>query len=137
MFTFSSIKQEGFLCLIILATSKNKVPWVSSKKPWNLPSAFFFEIPAIENGWHGNPPSKISWLGINFSEIFVISPNGTSPKLASYVFFENESHSLVNTHLPPRFWNASLIPPIPANKSINLNLGFDAGGNGISHFIGK
>ena len=60
-----------------------------------------------------------------------MSPKGTSPKFAWYVCFEYLSHSLVKTHFPFKFWKASLNPPIPANKSINLNSGFFGAGKGM------
>jgi hypothetical protein len=50
----------GFFASNILAMSKNNVPWVSSRNPCCLPSAFFLLTPAIEKGWQGNPASKIS-----------------------------------------------------------------------------
>ena len=72
-FTFSRKTTFGFFRLIISATSKNKVPLVSSNPP---------RFPAIENAWHGNPAHNISNpLGINaFVSALAISPNGHSPK---------------------------------------------------------
>ena len=43
-----------------------------------------------------------------------------SPKFATYVFFDHSFHSLVNTHLPPIDSKPNLIPPMPANRSINV-----------------
>ena len=37
---------------------------------------------------------------------------------------ENLSHSELNKHSPPKFWKGSLIPPIPANKSIKVKSDF-------------
>jgi hypothetical protein len=89
--------------------------------PCFLPSAFFELTPAIENGWHGKPPTSMSWFGISLALILVMSPSGTSPKFASYVCWENLFHSDEKTHLPPDFSKAILIPPIPAKRSMNVN----------------
>ena len=52
--------------------SKNSVPLVSSNP--NL-------LPAMLNGWHGNPAHKISCAGMSSAQISVISPFGSDPKL--------------------------------------------------------
>ena len=111
--TFSSINAGGSFSFKIRSISKKSVPHVSFEKP-----SFF---PIIENAWQGKPPNKISKSGISFASIFVMSPDGCSPKLASYVLQASSSNSEENTHLPPTCSNPNLIPPIPANKSINLN----------------
>jgi len=67
----------------------------------------------------------------------VISPKGISPKLALYVCFEYLSHSLVKTHFPPIFCRASLKPPIPAKRSINLKVGFSGAAKGTESFKSK
>ena len=64
----------------------------------------------------------MSWLGMNFSLILVMSPKGTSPKFPVYVRHAAVSHSDENTHFPPNAVNGILMPPMPANRSINLNL---------------
>ena len=75
-FTFSRIKTFGFFSFKILTISKNKVPLVSSKP---------FLLPAILNGWHGNPAQRISWFGIFFADNFFISINGYSLVTLTYV----------------------------------------------------
>jgi len=95
-----------------------------SLNPCSLPRWFFALTPAMENGWHGNPPTSMSWSGISFSSIFVMSPCGTSPKFASYVCCENLFHSDENRHFPPDDSNACRRPPIPANRSINVKFSF-------------
>src|SRR5690606_21084027 len=110
---------------MISATSKNNVPLVSSNPP---------RFPAIENAWQGKPAHKTSKLsGIScFVSSFVISPHALYPQFALYVCFASLSHSLVPTHFPHKFCNAKRNPPIPANRSINLNLGLSIGGKGTS-----
>ena len=49
-----------------------------------------------------------------------MSPKGFSPKLASYMLWQEGSHSELNTHSPPALSKAIRMPPIPANKSINF-----------------
>ena len=123
-FTFSKKIAFGWCLFIISATSKNKVPRVSLNPFW---------YPAIENAWQGNPAhnkSKLSGIK-DFVSSLVISPNGTSPKFSKYVFCACKSHSEEKTHLPPRFWQAIRNPPIPAKRSMNVNLGFLGEGNGI------
>ena len=88
-FTFSNKKAFGVLSFKILATSKNKVPRVSSKP--NL-------RPPIENGWQGNPAHKISKSGISLDEILVISPLGFSKKFEKYVSQAHLSISELKTH---------------------------------------
>lgn len=60
----------------------------------------------------------MSKSGISQELIFVISPEGCSPKLASYVLQASSSNSEEKTHLPPTDSKPNLIPPMPANKSI-------------------
>jgi len=64
----------GLWCSRILAISKNKVPWILQSKPCDLPSEFFLLTPARLKGWHGNPASKTSCLGIDFVSTSLISP---------------------------------------------------------------
>ncbi len=80
-------------------------------------------FPQILNGWHGNPPHKMSnSCGIfDFVSSKVMSPYGVSPKLFLYVSCADLFHSEENTHSPPTFCNARRNPPMPANRSINLN----------------
>ena len=82
----------------------------------------FLETPAIENGWHGNPAVSRSWSGTSDASTSLMSPAGGSPKLVSYVWAENLFHSELYTHLPPSRSSAILIPPIPAKRSMNLNV---------------
>ena len=110
-FTFSRTNAFGCFSFNIRAISKNSVPR-DSLNP--------LRFPEILKAWQGNPPKRISWLGISFSFIFVISPSGFSPWLTSYVLAEFLSHSELNTHLPLFSSAAILNPPIPANKSINF-----------------
>jgi hypothetical protein len=73
-----------------------------SRKPVGWFKAFLRAIPAIENGWQGKPASKISWSGMPFASIFVMSPaTPLEGKFAVYVFWAEESISLVKTHTPP------------------------------------
>src|SRR5512139_3491222 len=51
-----------------------------------------------------------------------MSPAGSSLKLAAYVFLAASSHSDEKTHSQSALSNASRIPPMPANKSINRRL---------------
>ncbi len=43
-------------------------------------------------------------------------------KFARYVFFDHSFHSLVNTQLPPALSKPLRIPPMPANRSINVKV---------------
>ena len=123
-FTFSKRNALGLWCSRILAISKNKVPWILQSKPCDLPSEFFLLTPARLKGWHGNPASKTSCLGIDFVSTSLISPANLCSvwKLALYVSWANLSISLVKTQLPPIDSNPFLKPPIPAKRSINSNL---------------
>ena len=49
--------------------------------------------------------------------ILVISPEGCSPKLASYVVQASSLNSEENTQCPPTASNPKRIPQIPANKT--------------------
>ena len=73
--TFSRKKAFGRFLLMISATSKNKVPLVSSKP---------LRLPAKENAWQGNPAHRTSKSSGMYDLVssLVISPNGTSPKFA-------------------------------------------------------
>jgi hypothetical protein len=55
---------------------------------------------------------------------FVIYILSNSPKFVAYVFEHSKSISEEKTHSPPKSSNAIRNPPIPANKSMNVNLGF-------------
>ena len=92
--------------------SKNRVPLVSAK-----PSL----LPMMLNAWHGKPPVRMSWSGTSAAPTFAISPKGLLPKLASYMAWHGLSHSEVKTHSPPARSKAIRMPPIPANRSMNLN----------------
>ena len=113
--TFSRKTTLGFLAFIIFSMVKTRVPRVSS-------NPFFF--PEILNGWQGKPAQRISWLGIDWKSILVISPWGVSPKLALYVSAQSLSISEENKHLPSSFSKARRKPPMPANKSTNVNFLF-------------
>ena len=78
-------------------------------------------LPIILNAWQGKPPVKISWFGTFSASIWVMSPNGFSPKFASYIIWHRSSRSEEKTHFPPARSKAIRMPPIPANKSTNLN----------------
>ena len=65
-YTFSKIAIAGCLTLKILHISKNNCPWSSQSKPCIRFSEFFFETPAIEKGWQGNPARSTSCSGIKF-----------------------------------------------------------------------
>ena len=118
--TFSNKNALGLWWAIIFAISKNKVPWILQSKPWDLPREFFLLTPARLKGWHGNPASKTSWLGMDFISTSLISPasSWSITKLALYVFWANLSISLVKTHLPPIDSKPFLKPPMPAKRSI-------------------
>ena len=76
---------------IILRMLKNKFPLILSSKP-----SFF---PAIENGWQGNPPHKISKSGILEILTSFISPKGSILWFALYIFLTLSSISQANTQL--------------------------------------
>ena len=44
---------------------------------------FFFDTPAMENGWQGNPAARMSWSGISAGLISRMSPCGLSPNQAA------------------------------------------------------
>ena len=119
-FTFSNRNALGLWYSSILAISKNKVPWILQSKPWDLPREFFLLTPARLKGWHGNPASRTSWLGMYFVSTSLISPasSWSITKLALYVSWANLSISLVKTQLPPIDSKPFLKPPMPANRSI-------------------
>ena len=121
--TFSNKNALGLWWSIIFAISKNKVPWILQSKPWALPREFFLLTPARLKGWHGNPASRTSWLGIDFVSTSLISPANKWLvwKLALYVSWANLSISLVKTQLPPTDSKPFLKPPIPAKRSIKSN----------------
>lgn len=64
---FDVFQQEGAWSLFgdDAGDVENSVPCVSQAKPWALPRAFFFDTPAMENGWQGNPASSTSWSGMS------------------------------------------------------------------------
>jgi hypothetical protein len=68
--TFSRSRTLGFLpfsifVLTMLAMLKKSVPLASSKP---------FLRPAIEKGWHGNPPQRMSKSGIVVGSASFMSP---------------------------------------------------------------
>jgi hypothetical protein len=52
-------------------------------KTVRAPKAIFFDTPDIENGWHGTPPTRMSWSGVDEESISRIFPTGISPKFAA------------------------------------------------------
>ncbi len=90
------------------------------EKQFPLVSAKPSPLPAMLNGWHGNPANRMSWSGISSGAMPLMSPKGVSPKFASYILRAAVSHSDENTLRHPFASKPSLMPPIPANKSIVL-----------------
>src|SRR5699024_7447979 len=90
--TFSMNSTLGLWYFAIRATSKNKVPLVSSNP---------FRFPEMLNGWQGNPAQRMSCEGIFSASIFVISPCGTTPKFSKYVLWACLSNSDEKTHVAP------------------------------------
>ena len=85
-FTFSRRIALGRLAAMISLILKKRVPCVGSLNPCALPRLFFFETPAIEKGWQGKPATRMSWSGMSAILTLRMSPSGTSPYHAQYVF---------------------------------------------------
>ena len=122
-FTFSRRTAFGRYRFIISATSKKRVPLVSSNPLW---------YPAMEKAWQGNPAQSRSKLwGIDaFVSSRVISPYGSHQSYKNR-FLGRICLSQRRIRTPPTFWQARRNPPMPANRSMNLNLIFWGVGNGI------
>ena len=59
-FTFSSMNALGRFAFRMRQMSKKSVPRVLSSKPVARPRLLFFDTPAMENGWQGNPATSTS-----------------------------------------------------------------------------
>ena len=117
----------GFLASHILIICWNNVPL-----PYGSSTPFC--IPAVENGWHGNPPMKISKSGTSSGFNFVISPKFFIffPFLSLW-FKSYSSHAYLSISEYPIISNskfgyfsfnlskAKCPPPYPANPSNTLN----------------
>ena len=123
--TFSSMKPSTVSrCSVkTLWISKNNVPLVSAKPFCN---------PALLKAWQGNPPNSTLKFGMSSFVTVVMSFAVilSSGKFSFRALIAEGLISEVNTHFPlnPRSASACsnpiLIPPIPANRSINVNHGY-------------
>ena len=122
-FTFSRSNTGGRFASTMSVIVKKRLPCFSSSKPWARFNDCFLDTPAIENGWQGNPASRMSCFGIFCVSTLRISPanSWSISKFDSYVFLAKLSISLVKTHLPPIDSKPFLKPPIPAKRSIKSN----------------